>query len=121
MEPNPTQKNIRTIENVIIYDYMKNNNKNAMFVRYVNESDVINALTNQRKSVQRVQQYKNDCGQNNSFQIVTHYTHICNQYFEGTFPEKIKTAKVIPLYKIVLISVSQTTGLYHYCLSSRRY
>ena len=33
-------------------------------------------------------------------EIVTHFTYICNQPFlSGTFPNKIKLAKVISLYK----------------------
>ncbi len=33
-------------------------------------------------------------------EIVTPFTYICNQYFRSrTFPNKMKLAKVIPLYK----------------------
>ena len=34
------------------------------------------------------------------YEIVTPFTYICNQSFlSGTFPNKMKLAKVIPLYK----------------------
>ena len=54
--------------------------------------------------------------------IVKPYTHICNLSFKtGTFPNRMKLAKVIPLFKsgkkIVLTIIDQ----FRYFLSSRKF
>jgi hypothetical protein len=49
-------------------------------------------------------------------------THICNLSFQtGSFPNQMKIAKVIPLYKMGANTSSQTTDLSHYCLNFQKY
>ena len=55
--------------------------------------------------------------------IVTPITHICNLSFKnGVFPDKMKTAKIIPIFKSGdREKIAQTTGQSHYFLRFPKY
>ena len=85
------------------YMYMQNKNSKSMFVTGVLENEVSSIVKNFHAKNSR------DCEDVN-MKIVKHVgliqgivkplTHICNKSFEtNTFPNSMKTAKVIPLYK----------------------
>ena len=82
-------------------DYMKERKNNSMFIGGVTEYDVSKVVKNLKKKVSK------DCNDIDMTiiktiidEIVTPFTYICNQSFlSGTFPNKMKLAKVIPLYK----------------------
>ena len=84
-----------------MHDYMKERKNNAMFIGGVTEYDVTKVVKNLKKKVSK------DCNDIDMTiiktiidKIVTPFTYICNQSFlSGTFPNKMKLAKVIPLYK----------------------
>ena len=89
------EKNIPNVTNTHMHDYMKERKNNSMFIGGVTEYDV----TKKRVST--------DCNDIDMTiiktiidEIVTPFTYICNQSFlSGTFPNKMKLAKVLPLYK----------------------
>ena len=95
------KKNIQNIANTHISDYMKERKNNPMFIGGVTEYDVMKVVNNLKKKVSK------DCNDIDMtiiktiiYEIVTPFTYICNQSFlSGTFPNKMKLAKVIPLYK----------------------
>ena len=95
------EKNIPNIANTHISDYMKERKNNSMFIGGVTEYDVMKVVNNLKKKVSK------DCNDIDMtiiktiiYEIVTPFTYICNQSFlSGTFPNKMKLAKVIPLYK----------------------
>ena len=80
---------------------MKERKNNSMFIGGVTEYDVTKVVKNLKKNVSK------DCNDIDMTiiktiidEIVTPFTYICNQSFlSGTFPNKMKLAKVIPLYK----------------------
>ena len=80
---------------------MKERKNNSMFIGGVTEYDVMKVVNNLKKKVSK------DCNDIDMTiiktiidEIVTPFTYICNQSFlSGTFPNKMKLAKVIPLYK----------------------
>ena len=84
-----------------IYNYLNNCNSSSMFLYGTDEEEVLKVV-NQCKS-------KKSCDYNgvnmstlkNVFSgLVKPFTFICNNSFkEGTFPEKMKIAKIVPLYK----------------------
>ena len=85
-----------------MHDYMKERKNNSMFISGVTENDVTKVVKNVKKKVSK------DCNDIDMTiiiktiidEIVTPCTYICNQSFLlGTFPNKMKLAKVIPLYK----------------------
>ena len=75
--------------------------KDSMFLAGVVESEVISIVTNCKNKT------SNDCfgiDMSTLKRILSSVskpcTYICNKSFsEGTFPEQMKTAKVIPLFK----------------------
>ena len=84
-----------------MHDYMKERKNNYMFIGDVTEYDVTKVVKNLKKKVSKD---CNDIDMTNIKtiidEIVTPFTYICNQSFlSGTFPNKMKLAKVIPLYK----------------------
>ena len=95
------EKNIPNIANTHISDYMKERKNNSMFIGGGTEYDVMKVVNNLKKKVSK------DCNDIDMTiiktiidEIVTPFTYICNQSFlSGTFPNKMKLAKVIPLYK----------------------
>ena len=87
-----------------MHDYMKERKNNSMFIGGVTEYDVTKVVKTLKKKV------SNDCNDIDMTiiktiidEIVTPLTYICNQSFlSGTFHNKMKLAKVIPLYKYVV-------------------
>ena len=115
---------IPNIDNTHIHDYMKERKNNSMFIGGVTEYDVTKVVKNLKKKVSK------DCDDIDMTiiktiidEIVTPFTYICNQYFlSGTFPNKMKLAKVIPLYKTGNQNVdSLIIDRSHYCLNSPKY
>ena len=80
---------------------MKERKNNSMFIGGVTDYDVMKVVNNLKKKVSK------DCNDIDMtiiktiiYEIVTPFTYICNQSFlSGTFPNKMKLSKVIPLYK----------------------
>ena len=94
-------KDITAPTNVSIYDYLENRNSNNLFLTPVNEDEVIRAVNNWESKT------STDC-EDISMHLVKEVinsiakpiTYICNLSFtSGVFPEKMKIAKVIPLFK----------------------
>ena len=87
--------------NVNIFDFMGDSITNSMFLEGVVEQEIIDTVNNCVN--------KTSCdyfGMNMALLkriitcIIKPFTYICNRSFtEGTFPEQMKTAKVIPLFK----------------------
>ena len=92
---------IITPDGASIYDYMLNQNDNCMFLTPVDEMEV-SRVVNRCKN-----KYSTDANELSMYvvkrifvNIVTPVTHICNLSFKnGVFPEKMKVAKIIPIYK----------------------
>ena len=86
---------------VNIFNFMGDTISNSMFIEGVIEDEVINVVNNCKNKTSC------DCyGINMSFlkKIISYiakpFTYICNKSFiEGIFPDQMKTAKIIPLYK----------------------
>ena len=99
--PNLEKKNIPTIANTHISDYMKEGKNNYMCIGGVTEYDVMKVVNNLKKKL------SNDCNDIDMtniktmiYEMLTPFTYICNQSFlSGTFPNKMKLDKVIPSYK----------------------
>ena len=93
-------KNIKR-ENTDIFNYLQNRNECSMFLQPTNMEEVfktINSCSN------KVSTDSEDLSMNIVKQIVKEvvepFTHICNlSFIHGKFPENMKIAKVIPLYK----------------------
>ena len=87
--------------NISIYDYMGDRNERNIFLSPVNEDEVIRVV--------RMCANKNSSDNDGiTMKIVKHvitsiaqpFTYICNMSFTtGVFPDKMKIAKVVPLYK----------------------
>jgi hypothetical protein len=94
-------KNIPEYEGVNVHDYMLGRNLNTMFLAQVTESEICNIINNFESktstdntdlSMSIIKKVAN-C-------ITFPFTHICNKSFSnGIFPDKMKVAKVIPLFK----------------------
>ena len=97
-------------------DYLKGNISANFKFKNVNESDIdkiINELSN-----------KTSCGHDNistkllksmKHLLVKQLTIIINQMLHtGIFPKKLKIAKVIPLYKIMMTHISPIIEQYQY-------
>ena len=87
--------------NISIYDYMGDRNERNIFLSPVNEDEVIRVV---RMCANK--NYSDNDGI--TMKIVKHvitsiakpFTYICNMSFTtGVFPDKMKIAKVVPLYK----------------------
>lgn len=84
-----------------IYDYMGNKSQDCMFVNPVTEVELTN-IVNQFKGKQSSDFDGLDMSiiKDTFSNLVTPFTHICNiSLTTGVFPESMKTAKVIPLFK----------------------
>ena len=94
-------KHITAPDDSSIFDYMQNRNENYMFLTHVDESEVSRVVESCKNKlstdsnglsmyiVKRI-----------NATIVTPITHICNLSFKnGIFPENMKTAKIIPIFK----------------------
>ena len=76
---------------------MKERKNKSMSIGGVTEYDVMKVVNNLKKKVSKD---CNDIIKTIIDDIVTSFTYICNQSFlSGTFRNKMKLAKVIPLYK----------------------
>ena len=78
-----------------------NLNPHSIFISSVNEQEILQ-IVNKFKNKKSTDHTNNDMMivKNIIETIVTPLTHICNLSFEtGIFPEKMKTAKVIPIFK----------------------
>ena len=92
---------IETPADETIYDYLRNPIENSMFLSPIVEADIINIVNNFKSKT------SNDCDnidmalvKNIIKFIATPLTHICNLSFSsGIFPDLMKMAKIIPLYK----------------------
>ena len=92
---------IITPKNVNIQDYMKDKNVNSLFLHAVDENEIIDTVKNFKNKL------STDCNDIDMTllkkvidNIVYPLTYICNKSFtEGTFPDDMKTARVIPLFK----------------------
>ena len=88
-------------DNTNIYQYLQNKNPNTIFLCPVDECEVINTVNNFKNK------QSNDCNDINMSllknvitSIVYPLTFICNKSFkDGIFPEDMKIARIIPLYK----------------------
>ena len=81
------KKNIPNIANTHISDYMKERKNNSMFIGGVTEYDVMKVVNNLKKKVSK------DCNDIDMtiiktiiYEIVTHFTYICNQSSVWNFP-----------------------------------
>lgn len=76
-------------------------NTNSMFIKSVHESEIL-AIVNKLKNKRSTDHTNLDMSLIKEIinSIVTPLTHICNQSFKtGIFPNKMKTAKIIPIFK----------------------
>ena len=93
--------NIITPTKTFVYDYLTSRNKESMFLSPIDECEVISVVNGCKSKT------STDCDdidfrfiKSVITSIVKPVTHIFNLSFQtGTFPEKMKIAKVIPLYK----------------------
>ena len=93
--------NIRTPTKTSVYDYLTSRNKESMFLSPIDEREVISVVNGCKSKT------STDCDdidfrliKSVITSIVKPITHIFNLSFQtGTFPEKMKIAKVIPLFK----------------------
>jgi hypothetical protein len=87
--------------NISVNSYIKTRNMNSMFLSAVVEQEIVNIVKNNKNKTSK------DCHDINMclvkkliLQIVQPLTYICNRSFQdGLFPEKMKIAKVLPLFK----------------------
>ena len=84
-----------------IYDYMRNRNNDSMFIEETSAEELsktVNACSN--KSSCDVNDI-NICLVKTIFKSLVHpFVHVCNLSFNtGIFPDNMKIAKVVPLYK----------------------
>ena len=93
--------NIRTPTKTSVYDYLTSRNKKSLFLSPIDEREVISVVNGCKSKT------STDCDdidfrliKSVITSIVKPITHIFNLSFQtGTFPEKMKIAKVIPLFK----------------------
>ena len=98
--PELSQK-ITAPANVSIYDYMGNRNAHSIFLTPVDGEEVIRTVQN---CANKVSFDVDSISMKLIKQIITcvanQFTHICNASFRtGVFPDKMKIAKVVPLFK----------------------
>ena len=94
-------KNITAPGDSSIFDYMQNRNENCMFLTPVDEVEVSRVVASCKNKL------STDANELSMYiikriiaTIVTPITHICNLSFKnGVFPDKMKTAKIIPIFK----------------------
>ena len=84
-----------------IYDYMKNKNNDSMFIEETSSDEIkkiVNAFSN--KSSCDVNDISMSLVKRVFESLVEPFVYICNLSFNtGTFPDNMKIAKVVPLYK----------------------
>ena len=80
---------------------MKGNFNNSMYLEKVNEYEIFSIVKNfKSKKSQSFDNIKMTTIKKTILGILTPLTHICNLSFQsGTIPDKMKIAKVIPIYK----------------------
>ena len=83
-----------------IYDSMLNKNVNSMFLSCITEKELTNIVRSCKNKA------SSDCDNmsmliiKSTFSFVQPFLYICNLSFQsGIFPDKMKIAKVIPLFK----------------------
>ena len=99
--PNLAKKIVPPKENTSIFDYLGDRNKFSMYLFNIEESEIIKTVNDCCNKT------STDCNDINMLivkktikNIVIPFTYICNLSFEfGIFPDNMKTAKVIPLFK----------------------
>ena len=94
-------KNIKVCDNANIYDYLSNRNCQSMFLESVSEKEIID-IVNSFKSKTSTGYDNIDMSivKKNISHIAKPLMKICNQSFmQGIFPDRMKIAKVIPLFK----------------------
>ena len=93
-------KNIKQ-ENGNIYNYLQNRNEHSMFLQPTDSDEVLRTINACRNKM------STDCEELSMYmiknivkEVVDPFTHICNlSFINGNFPNKMKVAKVVPLYK----------------------
>ena len=99
--PNLAKKIEPPSRSLNIYDSMLNKNANSMFLSCVTEKELINIIRSCKNKV------SSDCDNINMLiikstfsSILQPFLYICNLSFQtGIFPDKMKIARVIPLFK----------------------
>ena len=91
-------KNITAPGDSSIFDYMQNRNENCMFLTPVGEIEVSKVVASCKNKL------STDANELSMYIInriiATIVTYICNLSFKnGVFPDKMKTAKIIPIFK----------------------
>ena len=93
--------NIKEHNDIDVTNYMSESNNNTMFLSPVDENEVTNIVRNcKNKTSEDSNSITMKLLKEVFCCIVKPYTHICNLSFKtGTFPNRMKLAKVIPLFK----------------------
>ena len=108
---------IKKHENSHVTHYLRNNNPKTMFLKDVTESEITYIVRNCKNK-------KSTSNDNTDMSIIKKFiphivkplTHICNNSFKnGVFPDSMKIAKVIPLFKSLTITITNYTDLFLSC------
>ena len=88
-------------ENISIYDYLRESIEQSLFMRPVDEEEVITTVTGcTKKKSSDVEDISMDTVAKVVSVICKPLAHICNISFRtGVFPSRMKIAKVIPMFK----------------------
>ena len=88
-------------QNMSFHDYMPKTNECNLFLSPVLQEDIITTVNNCKS--------KTSCDHNNIDMVIikqvinyiaTHLVHVCSTSFEyGVFPDNMRVAKVVPLFK----------------------
>ena len=94
-------KNIETIHDETIHKYLPNANKDSMYIIPATEQEILSIVsTFKNKTSNDCEGFSMDIIKRLMPRIIKPVTHIFNTSLsEGIFPNKLKTAKVVPLYK----------------------
>ena len=93
--------NIRTLSNSHVYDFMKDKSEKSMFVEDVTTNEIIKIVNSfKNKSSCDVNGISMYILKNVFIAVVQPFKYICNLSLnKGVFPDDMKIARVIPLYK----------------------
>ena len=94
-------KNITTPVGSSVFDYLKNRNDNCMFLSPVDEKEVHKIVEScKNKSSTDADGLSMNIAKHVITTIIKPLTHVFNTSFKtGVFPDKLKIAKIIPIFK----------------------
>ena len=93
--------NIQCENNKTIHSYLKKRNDSSMFLGPVDVNEVLKTVNScNSKTSTDCDEMSMSLVKNIIYDVITPFTYICNLSFEkSVFPDKMKVAKVVPLYK----------------------